>query len=413
MKHDIENIKDVEKYFNKNTSLIKYLILRVHDLIQFLLKTILVLFFPIVIFFICAALIIFLKIDATISEGLTTTLFSAGIAFYLAVVGLLLSLLLSKNSFFKTKLITIFFNVKILGLYPVISAFAMNTIYLIMSLYYLLVHEGLNVLIGSISSIVYSSIILIFAFVFLTKDDEKRYSRFLKNNNIFRKKRKSQIIRENPLFGIEHPKFYKFSLTINLFSNMDATALNINIPESIEPDIKFGKIEQYKDKVKLLCYYLENYSIYVQTEFDVLIVTDFFNNINNKVIIPLLNANEFDLVGQVYISSSKFLENFKNSEFCRTNDCIAKILKCKDSPNVSSSKVYAIFMLYLIQHFEHRCSLSYALLDSMKYISKMKTKNRFILSLQKYIIPVFNKIDPNEFNGTTTIKELTNKLLEK
>lgn len=403
-------LKILKKHYIKNTNLLKYLFLRLFDFIIFILKTVLLMLLPFIIFVFCTILIIFCNLEANFTESLLTTLFSTAVAFYLAIVGLLLTLLFSKNEFFKTKLISVFFNVKMFGFYPVISAVVVDTFYLGMSIYYLLAKMSLNIFIGSMSSIIYSVIIFIFAFLFLTKDDEKRYFRFLKNNGVFKKKKKSQLIRENLLFGIKHPNYSKFCLKINLLSNVNAVSLNINIPDSIEDDIKFKKSWQYKDKVKLLCYYLENYSCYIQTDFDVMHVITFYENINAKVINPLIDAGEYALVKQLYLSSSIFLKNFHSSSFCKVNDSMYEILKEIDLKDLPDKQLYANFMIFFLFHLSNRSKLSSALLGSLNHLKKIKTKDSYFKSIQKYIIPLFEKIDTKKIDIKSILRDLNGNL---
>lgn len=381
----------IKREFYRRTNLARFIILKVLQTLLFIFKALIIYLFPFVLLLLVGVLCAVLKISLNPGETVSITVFSISIGVYTILLGFVLSLLLSKEQYFKRKQLAIFGNVKFLGIYPIYLLIIFDTSYVFFALYYLIISDFQACFIQSLSILLYSILLIIFVVLFYIKSDKNRFKRYLKNIGIFKKYHGSSLMEQDLLFACKHNKTYEKCLKLSVLSKLNQCVFNDEIPEVIEKNIKFKK-SVFNENVELLIFYLDNYAKYVQTDMDITFLISFFKSINTNVINPLISANEFDLVEQVFISMLGFVISIYNSPYYKRNNKVFKnfsLEKCVGMKEKDKGLLVTYNQIFLKQLLE----LLNCVLGVIKDFENLKTDNVFIKNIQERILPEYEKIN--------------------
>lgn len=379
--------KYLRKFVYKTTSLFRFFILLIFDLLFLLIRFLIFFLFPYIAVIIVGLIMILLKIktdfDGSVAWGLT----GAAVGFLGITVAVLTLVRGINKEYFKVNSLKIFGTYKVFGLYPYYLIWVGNALFSIASIVTCSMEDKSSYS-CSISSIIYTLFIIItYLFIFF-RNDRSKYVKYLKNSGVLKIKRRSLKMSQRYIFAFKHPKLNKLFSRLNFLTYGDQYALHNRIKTYFN-NIYFSRDGGLVNNVNLLKIYFEEFTKYLSTDIDLVLMTDLINAINDNLIDKLKREKEYEILKDILDSMIELCAEVLTSKYFLYG--ILDNVKFTDSITEKRlGKYYELFGVFsksIDIHIMLTTKLFKAAINSFEKVKAIKANDKYINTIKKEYLP--------------------------
>lgn len=396
-KRQNQDFKVLKQFLFKESSLLRYIFLFIFDLSIWLIKIAFSFLFPYVVMMLTATILVVLKMEPVFNENIAWGLTGGGLGF-LGIAVAILSIVRGINKeYFKINSLKIFGSYKLFGLYKYYLLWAGAGFFGIFSIITTILKDKSSYM-CSISEIIYTLfIVFVYVYIFF-KNDDKKYLKYLKNAGVLKIKKRSLKMSQSVFFCSKHKKIDKLFEVQWVVVNIDQYSFHDNIKKYFN-DLYLSKDGALINNVKLLKIYFENFSKYLSSDIDLIMITNLIDSINTNLISKLKAEKLYDIIKDILESMLTLSGEILSSDYFR--EVFDNRINIPEEKYVINYKKYAKLLGDYVDWLNIRIHLFKKMfdtvVDSFELVTTIKANNYIINNIKKKILPLFKKYK-TEFN---------------